>query len=76
MLVLQIAAGIVLAAILLRFWRQSVWVAAVLVGLALVAGLVLWAGHGAYMESLIVVAVAVFAGAAIRGVRRRNHPVP
>lgn len=47
MLAFQIAAGIVIAAVVLRFWRQSLWLAAGLVGLAIAGLALLWltAGH-------------------------------
>lgn len=37
MLVLQIAAGVVLAVLIVRFWRQALWLA---LGLAVLAGVV------------------------------------
>lgn len=82
MIAIQIAAGIVLAVLVLRFWRQSLWLAAGLFALALVgfALLVVTADNATgralreHLGNLMVVPLIVVGAAAIRWVRDRRVP--
>lgn len=74
MLVLQIAGGIVLAAVVLRFWRQGLLVVGGAIAVVLAGGLVLVAvARGWIAEDFIVPLAGFFVGAvAIREWRRRK----
>lgn len=64
-LILQIAAGIILAVLVVRFWRQSLVLAVVLAVLGVLAALILWADSGRpWSETTIHLAVGLSLGAA------------
>jgi hypothetical protein len=54
MLVIQIALGIVLAVVILRFWRQSLWIAGGLAALVLLLIGWLWISEGHHWEDALL----------------------
>lgn len=83
MLAIQIAAGIVLAALVLRFWKQSLWITLTFVVLCiLVVGGLLIAAHAQeiassalYVTAVAIPFAAVFFGVAWAGRRLRARAI-